>query len=229
MPVCSLVSVMRVLVADDHPLFRSALVSLVTRIQPDAVIHEADNFAAVLARLADGADYDLLLLDLRMPGGDANATLQHLHRSHPRIPIVIVSASDHSWDVQHALDAGAVGFISKSVSEARLRESLTRILAGELPENDAAALVANGEIDSTSPTVLADGHGLTARQREVLALICAGQSNKEIARQLGVSVGTVKLHVCAVLEALDVDNRTQAVVKARNLSLNHGTDPAGRQ
>jgi DNA-binding NarL/FixJ family response regulator len=220
---------MRVLVADDHPLFRSALVNLVTRIQPAAVIHEADTFAAVLARLADGDDYDLLLLDLRMPGGDATATLQHLHRSHPRVPIVIVSASDHSWDVQHALDAGAVGFISKSVSEASLRESLTRILAGDLPAYDAAALIASGDIDHPSPASLADGHSLTARQREVLALMCAGQSNKEIARRLGVSVGTVKLHVCAVLEALDVDNRTQAVVKAQALALHHGNDAAGRQ
>lgn len=206
---------MRVLIADDHPLFRTALVGLVTRIDPGVIVHEADSFAAVLDRLGEGQEYDLMLLDLRMPGGNAIATLQHLHRRHPQTPIVIVSASDHEWDVQHALNAGAVGFVSKSVPETRLRESLTRLLAGEVPTDAGDVVVASPAADRRAPLGLADGQVLTARQREVLTLMCAGQSNKEIARTLGVSVGTVKLHVCAILEALDVDNRTQAVLKDR--------------
>jgi DNA-binding NarL/FixJ family response regulator len=203
---------MRILVADDHPLFRDALARLVVRIEPAAVVREADSHAAVQALLAENADYDLMLLDLRMPGGDAGETVKRLHQDFPGIPIVIISAADHAWDVRRALQAGALGFISKSVSEASLRDSLARILTGELPgDRDVPAF--------TDVTAIMPEHRpeLTTRQREVLQLMCDGESNKQIARKLELKVGTVKLHVCAILQALNVANRTQAVLKAHAL------------
>ncbi|MFO1435877.1 MAG: response regulator transcription factor [Gammaproteobacteria bacterium] len=204
---------MRILVADDHPLFRDALARLVARIEPTATVHEADSHAAVRARLAEDSDYDLMLLDLRMPGGDAGDTVKRLHQEFPRVPIIVVSASDHAWDIRQAIQSGALGFISKSVSEASLRDSLTRVLAGELP-GDGNALTFT-DVDTT----LQPEHRpeLTTRQRQVLQLMCDGESNKQIARKLELTVGTVKLHVCAILQALNVANRTQAVLKAHEL------------
>lgn len=204
----------RILIADDHPLYRDALLRMVQRLLGDATVHEADSYGGVLARLAADANYDLLLLDLHMPGADAYEALQHLHNRHPGVPIVIVSASDSAWDVRRVLQAGAVGYLSKAVSPDGMQASLLRVLRGELPLNGDTAFNMTA---TPHPPIEADPLGLTPRQRQVFALICAGEPNKLIARKLGVTAGTVKLHVGAILQALQVENRTQAVIKARAL------------
>lgn len=206
---------MRILVADDHPLYRDAMSRLVARVFETAAVTEADSYDAVLRHLDVDRDFDLVLVDLRMPGGDSHEMLRHLHVRHPQVPIVVVSGAEHAWDARRALQAGAVGFISKSVPEPQMRASLERIVAGDSPFQDLPAPATPAAAGGTH----AHGRGieLTPRQQQVLELICAGESNKRIARRLGLSVGTVKLHVCAILQALDVESRTQAVVKAHSL------------
>lgn len=206
---------MRILVADDHPLYRDAMARLIARVFDAATVIEADSYDAVLKLLAVDRDFDLLLVDLRMPGGDSYEMLRHLHQGHPQLPIVVVSAAEHAWDARRAMQAGAVGFISKSVSEEQMCASLERILAGDAPLDELPAAAPRPHPDGTRART--DNTELTPRQRQVLELICAGESNKRIARRLGLTVGTVKLHVCAILQALDVESRTQAAVKAHNI------------
>ncbi len=213
---------MRVLVADDHPLFRDALARLVARVFQTAAVTEADSYDAVLRHLDVYPDFDLVLVDLRMPGGDSHEMLRRLHVRHPQVPIVVVSGAEHAWEARRALQAGAVGYLSKSVPEPQMRASLERIVAGEAPLQEPASPAMPVAAGGTPSHVR--GIELTPRQQQVLELICAGESNKLIARRLGLSVGTVKLHVCAILQALEVESRTQAVVKAH--ALGHASPPA---
>ncbi len=206
---------MRILAADDHPLYRDAMARLIARVFDAATVIEADTYDAVLNLLAVDREFDLLLVDLRMPGGDSYEMLRHLHLDHPQLPIVVVSAAEHAWDVRRAMHAGAVGFISKSASEQQMCESLERTLRGDAPLEELPASGSRPQSDRVHAS--GENAELTPRQRQVLELICAGESNKRIARRLGLTVGTVKLHVCAILQALDVESRTQAAVKAHNM------------
>ena len=195
---------MRILVADDHPLYRDAISRLLLELDPDAEVASAESLEAVRAALASDSPADLLLIDLRMPGSEGFPSIAALHRDHPGVPIFVVSGSDNPLDPTRARSAGTLGFLSKSATPETMRLTLAALLDGSW---EPLAL-------QTEPSI-----HLTPRQLDVLQGMAAGQPNKRIALNLGLVEGTVKLHVAAVLDALGAANRTQAVIRAQELGL----------
>ena len=207
---------MKILVADDHALFREGLGYVLRGLgEPVETLHAHDGAAAL--ELAEAhPDLDLVLLDLAMPGIDGLAGLRLLRARYPAMPVVILSGSEEPADVRLALDAGALGFISKSSSADVMLSALRLVLSGGLyvppsyleRTQGMAVPIAASSVDSL---------GLTPRQLDVLRLLGRGHSNKEIARILELAEGTVKLHISAILRTLGVHNRTRAVVAAARL------------
>ncbi|EWS56317.1 MULTISPECIES: response regulator transcription factor [unclassified Methylibium] len=204
---------MHIIVADDHPLFRDALVRLVQQVAPAAEVLEAANAAEVTAALAQAPDAELLLLDLRMPGAQGAASVARWRAEHPGVPIVVVSGSQSAIEAREVLAAGAHGCLRKSTPPELMLDVLAGLLDGS--GIDHPALTSSAE----TPPVAAAPAGLTPRQAEVLVWLGTGASNKYIARALGLAEGTVKLHVAAVLHVLDARNRTEAVARAREMGL----------
>lgn len=220
---------MKILIVDDHPLIREALRHVLTALDAKFDLIEAENGAAALAAVDGNPDLDLVLLDLALPDVDGFDALAQLRERHPGVPIVVLSASDQFDTVTRAIDAGAMGFIPKTSSNQLLLDALRQVLSGRVylpadvlhrhqgtPEQTlqlAAAARRNGE--ALEPRDI----GLTARQAEVLALLVEGQPNKLICRGLELAEGTVKIHVTAILKALNVANRTQAVIAVGKLGL----------
>ena len=210
---------MKILIADDHELFRDGLRHVLDQLGGSLVIVEASDFQQAIQAVEREQDIDIVLLDLSMPGMAWNEGLQRLRELLPQqSPIIILSASDDRRHVLQAVNLGAAGFIPKTSSSRVMLSALKLVLSGGvyLPP----ALLEQGGGSDSGP--LANEHAvsfLTPRQREVLALLGQGKSNKEIARVLQLAEGTVKLHVTAILKALNVNNRTRAVVAASQLGL----------
>jgi DNA-binding NarL/FixJ family response regulator len=205
---------MRILVADDHALVREGLVHTLSELDPAAEIIEADSAEAVYAVLAGGATFDLALLDLFMPGVEGFDLLTTVCDRMPDLPVVVLSASEDSSHVRKAIDCGASGYVPKSSGRDVMLSALRLVLAGGvyLPPTTLAGGAEGAPAPVAAHLLLGS---LTPRQREVLRLLGAGLSNKEIARQLGLSENTIKIHVTAILRSLQVSNRTAAVVLAR--------------
>ncbi len=215
---------MRILLVDDHTLFREALLHVLRQFDSAAVVIEAATAREAIRLAAHYHDLDLILLDLTLPGFNGLSALPELHELRPTVPLVILSASEDAADVRQALAAGAMGYVPKSSNSREMITALRLVLAGEvyvapamlvalesLEATSAQAAGAVGEEDSVD--------GLTPRQLEVLRLMAQGLSNKGICKRLNVAEGTVKLHVTAVLRALDAGNRTQAVIEATRRGL----------
>lgn len=201
----------RVLIADDHPLFREALRQVVATCLPDHAICEASTLEEAMAA-ARGDDFDLILLDIHMPGMNGFNGLIALRNHVPATPVVVVSAQEDRETVRQAMTLGASGFIPKSVEREQMTRAVNCVLAGDvfLPKEQTAG----GKDDDD----LRDGYAaLTAQQRKVLELLALGMSNKVIAYELDVTEGTVKAHVSAILTKLKVSSRTQAVLNASTL------------
>lgn len=207
---------MKVLVADDHALIREAFRHLLAELDRDAVVLEAGDCAGTHRLLEEHPDVDLVLLDLRLPGPGGLATLEKLRSDNPSLPVVVVSALEDPGTVRAALARGAMGFIPKSSSNDLMLSALRLVLSGgrylppEILSADSAA---------SSPPASMDEVRLTDRQRDVLALMIQGKSNKHICRELGLAEATVKIHVTAILRALKVASRAQAIVAANQLGL----------
>lgn len=217
---------MKVLLVDDHPLVLSALQAVIESLGPNMQVVGAASGAEARDAFQQGSRFDLILLDLSL--GDANGfdVLADLRRAHPEVPVVVVSASERAADVIRAIDLGAMGFVPKRSSEGGLREALRMVLAGGLyvPPSILGVDLAAADFGDTrvlGAAALPDPHqriprlddlGLTPRQFEVLQHLLKGLPNKLIARELRLSVETVKDHVAAVLRALGVSSRTQAVL-----------------
>jgi len=204
---------MKVLLADDHALFREG-VRLVLESLVDGVIEviEANDYPQALAVVRANPGIEIGLVDLNMPGMDGFSGIEALKRSAPDMHLVVVSASEDANDIRRALSAGASGYIGKSSSSSAMVSGIRSVLAGETFVSPPVELPAVG-------TQLIEGgidlkSVLTPRQRDVLAMLRQGKSNKEIARDLGLAEITVKLHVTAILRALGVENRTQAAILA---------------
>ena len=204
----------RCLIADDHPLLRDALVRLLRAVVPGADIAEAADLAGVEA-LLQGPTPQLLLVDLHMPGMGGVVGVRRLRRLWPALPLVVVSAEQDAGVIRAVCAAGAVAFLPKSEAPAVMQQVLRLVLEGGscLPGQALADLRPGAAPPGAGAT------GLTPRQRDVLRALMRGAPNKEIARELGLGEGTVKIHVAAVLRALRARNRTEAVVAARALGL----------
>jgi len=211
---------MKILVIDDHPLVRDAMAHLVAHLGGDVDVLEAPDCAAGLALARAHADIDLVLLDLNLPGLRGIPALERFRREHPAAPVVIVSAFRNRDTVNDAIRRGAMGFIPKSSSRQTIVNALRLVLSGSVyvPPEAAADSVAD-EAPALAHAANAADLGLTARQGQVLALLMKGRSNKEICRELGLAERTVKAHMSAVLNALKVSSRTQAVIAAGKLGL----------
>jgi len=200
----------RIVITDDHPLFRGALRHAVRSLLPDAEIVEAGGLEELTATLAREHRVDLILLDLTMPGVQGFSGLVFLRAQHPEIPVVIVSANDDPVVIRRALDFGASGFIPKSLESDQIRAAMQAVLAGDSwapPDVDLGASE-DGEVADLMRRLST----LTPQQLRVLMMLSEGLLNKQIAYELGVSEATVKAHVSAVLQKLGVDSRTQAVI-----------------
>jgi len=198
-------------IADDHPLFRGALKEALAGVGDVAAIHEAGDFESAKALVLANEDVDLLLLDLSMPGASGLSGLISLRGIHPTVPVVVVSAHDDPVTIRRALDLGASGFISKSASMEEIRAAVRTVLAGNIAAPVGMDL--GIERDPEISDLIRRLHALTPQQTRVLGMIAEGLLNKQIAYELGVSEATVKAHVSAILQKLDVDSRTQAVIR----------------
>jgi len=204
---------MNILIADDHPLFREALRQLIKQTARDAVITEASTYPKLDQLLNEAASsLDILLMDLDMPGGNAYDSIADIHQRFPTLPIIVITGSDSAEVTRMAISRGAVGFLPKSLDGHSLQSALENIFSGGMSVIPPA-------INNGDPGLPRYHHPLckklTERQLQVLGLICAGDTNKMIARKLELTEGTVKLHVRAILQSLGVNNRTQAVAIAR--------------
>ncbi|WP_010219165.1 response regulator transcription factor [Sphingomonas sp. PAMC 26621] len=199
-----------ILIADDHPLFRQALKLAVARAAPDAVVIEAGQLGEAAAAARGAARLDLILLDLRMPGSEGLAGVALLHAERPDTPIVVISSADEAVTAPRVRAYGAVGFVSKTADLATLEAAVARALAGE---RDALGEALPS--DAVSKRVAS----LTPTELKVLLGVIAGRLNKQVAFDLGISEGTVKGHMTAILRKLGVQNRTQAVLAARAMDV----------
>jgi DNA-binding NarL/FixJ family response regulator len=205
----------RVIIVDDHPLFRAALKQALSGAFKGIKLDEAGTLDAVTERLDRDSDVDLVLLDLKMPGVQGLSGLMFLRAQYPAVPITIVSASDEPPIIRRALDLGASGFIPKSLAVEDMRKAIAAILAGDVwaPEGINSAIASDNEGDALAQRIAM----LTPQQMRVLMMLKEGLLNKQIAFQLGVSEATVKAHVSAILQKLDVASRTQAVIAASRI------------
>ncbi len=214
---------MKFLLIDDHALIREALSSVLRELRSDAVVLEAANCRLGMDLIRQHDDLSLILLDLRLPDRDGFDMLTELRESHPAVGVVMLSAFNDRDNVVRALDQGALGFISKTSSRDVLLGALRLVLAGGVyippeilgsaaPSTRIPAAVPAGQQPASAPRPSPADLGLTERQVDVLALMMQGKSNKLICRALDLAEPTVKNHVSAILKALQVSNRTEAVL-----------------
>jgi len=207
---------MKILIADDHALFREGLRHVLLQLGAGVTVIEAPNCEQALSLSALNPDLDLALLDLKMPGMDGFEAMSLLLERSPALPIVVLSSSEDPADMQRALEAGAMGFISKSETAQVILSALRLVLSGGIYV--PPALVRESAIRAQSHASAASSR-LTPRQLGVLSLVVQGKSNKMIARELDLSEATVKVHVSAIMKALDAVNRTQVAMTAKKLGL----------
>ena len=219
---------MKILIADDHELFLKGLEIVLTDFNSDAELVKAKNYSEMLNIINKDQSFDLILTDLDMPGAIWLEALKEIHQKLPETPIIILSAVFEKEIVQKTLDLGASGYIPKTSSNAVILSAINLVLSGALyipaellTESSDANLNDLKKIEIASENIdLKDKIKiLSPRQLDVLKLIAEGKSNKQIAFELGLTEGTVKLHVTAILKILNVYNRTGAVAQANNLGL----------
>jgi DNA-binding NarL/FixJ family response regulator len=205
----------RLVIADDHPLFRGALREAVAGLFDQVEISEAGSFDDVAALLDRGGEVDLILLDLTMPGVRGFSGLMYLRAQYPSIPIVVVSANDDPAVIRRCMDFGALGFIPKTLGIDTIRGAIACVFEGGIwtpPDIDLGA-----GSDSGTADLMARLASLTPQQVRVLMMLSEGLLNKQIAYELNVSEATVKAHVSAILQKLGVESRTQAVIAASKI------------
>lgn len=207
----------RFLIVDDHPLFREALQLAIQSAYPEAEIVEASSIAAAQTALASEAPFDLLLLDLTLPGTRGFDGLIELRATRPKQPILVVSAHEDPRIVHEAMTCGAAGYISKSVKKRDLAEAIQDVMAGlvVLPKGYTPPPANGGASRETN--LAARVASLTRQQLRVLQMVRQGMLNKQIAHELGVGETTIKAHVSEIMRKLNVVSRTQAVIEVARL------------
>jgi DNA-binding NarL/FixJ family response regulator len=205
----------RLVIADDHPLFRGAMREAVSGLLEQVDIAEAGSFDEVAELLERGGDVDLILLDLTMPGVRGFSGLMYMRAQYPSVPVIVVSANDDPAAIRRCMEFGASGFIPKTLGVDAMRAAISRILNGGVwtpPDVDLS-----GGSDTEAAELMARMATLTPQQVRVLMMLSEGLLNKQIAYQLSVSEATVKAHVSAILQKLGVESRTQAVIAAAKI------------
>ena len=197
---------MKILIADDHELYRDALSILVQRIDEPTEIHLSSSYNDLLEQAKASDNWDLMLVDLNMPGLSYYEGIAQLSKHHPNTPIIVVTSSADPKDSQRALKAGALGYMSKAMTSDDMLNAIKLMLSSGISIHPNHPTTPESSLDD-----------LTPRQREVLTLLCNGESNKRIALNLHLSEHTVKLHIRAILQALNAENRTQAVIITKQL------------
>jgi DNA-binding NarL/FixJ family response regulator len=204
-----------IVIADDHPLFRGALRLAVGRLLPSSEVIEAGGLDELTATLERKREVDLVLLDLTMPGVQGFSGLLYLRAQFPDVPVVIVSAHDDAAVIRRAMQFGASGFIPKSLDTDGIGAALRTILSGDTWTPPDVELGGTDDVETSE--LVQRLASLTPQQVRVLMMLSEGLLNKQIAYELGVSEATVKAHVSAVLQKLNVDSRTQAVIAASKI------------
>ncbi|EIK71352.1 DNA-binding response regulator, LuxR family [Pseudomonas synxantha BG33R] len=192
----------RIIIADDHPMFREGMARTVRRLLPDAQVQEAGDLATVNALLCEASEVDTLILDLRFPGLTCISQLAELRQQLRRTTLIVVSMVDDPALIEQVMALGADGFIGKNIAPDDIGQALLAIRNGEVLVKFAP-----------SGLLPLDTHTLTTRQQEVLRLIAQGKTNKEIAKALDISPFTVRIHVSSLLRSLNVPSRAAAAVK----------------
>ncbi|CRM55270.1 MULTISPECIES: LuxR C-terminal-related transcriptional regulator [Pseudomonas] len=192
----------RIIIADDHPMFREGMLRTVQRLLPEAVVQEAGDLDGVHALLREDGEIDTLILDLRFPGLTCLSQLAELRQQLRRTTLIVVSMVDDPALIDQVMALGADGFIGENIAPDEIGQALLAIREGEVLVKFAP-----------SGLLPLDTHTLTARQHDVLRLIAQGKTNKEIAKALDISPFTVRIHVSSLLRALDVPSRAAAAVK----------------
>jgi DNA-binding NarL/FixJ family response regulator len=209
----------KILIVDNHPLFRTTLKRAIVAAGANCEFFEADSVGSLLDTLEQHPHIDLLLLDLNLPGAYGFCLLAHLRGSRPELPVIAVSGMDDLRTVRRAFSFGAKGFVAKSADAGTIGRHVTSVLRGE--QVAAAGLMADGEPENDIAALdlakrLAQ---LTAQQFRVFGMLSSGRFNKQIAHELKITEGTVKAHMTAILRKLGAANRTQAVLLAGRLLL----------
>lgn len=203
---------MKILLADDHKLVRAGLVLVLKQMQNGVELLEAGTGREAISLVDAHTDIDLVLMDLDLPDGTGLEALTAIHAKYAALPVVILSAMEDQAMVSRAMELGARGFIPKTASGEMMVNSLRLVLSGGVCLPPGYGEMARGEGNGALPS-------LTQRQLEVLRLMAQGNSNKEIARDLGISENTVRVHISAIISALDATNRTEAAYSATRLGL----------
>jgi DNA-binding NarL/FixJ family response regulator len=209
----------RVVIADDHPLFRGALREAVSGLVDRMDIAEAGTFDEVTELLERGGEVDLILLDLTMPGVRGFSGLMCLRAQYPSVPVVVVSANEDPSVIRRCMDFGASGFIPKTLGVEAMRAAVAGVLKGGIWTPPDVNL--DGGSDKQAADLIARLATLTPQQVRVLMMLSEGLLNKQIAYELAVSEATVKAHVSAILQKLGVESRTQAVIAAAKIEVGH--------
>lgn len=209
---------MKILLADDHPLFREGVKPVLEKLDPDAEVIEAVDFPSAFEAMRCNGEVDLVLMDLYMPGMPGIDGVIRFRAMFPDTPLVVLSASEQLEDMQKPLAAGALGYISKSSPSDIILSALRQVLAGVvytppgLLDNDSPSRAAASSPSKRHPA-------LSGRHIQVLRHLAKGASNRQIGEALDVTEGTIKLHVAAIFRILKVNNRTEAVLVAQKMGL----------
>jgi DNA-binding NarL/FixJ family response regulator len=199
----------RIIIADDHPLFRAALRQTLSGV----TVEEAGDLAALSAALESDRDCDLVLLDLNMPGAHGFSGLLLLRAQYPEVPVMVISAVEDPKVIRRTFELGAAGYLPKSVGPADIRAAIDTVLKGEVYVPAGVNLATDDEQTAFVRRLST----LTPQQIRVLMMLSDGLMNKQIAYELSISEATVKAHVSSILQKLDVDSRTQAVIAASRI------------
>ncbi|CCD98345.1 response regulator transcription factor [Bradyrhizobium sp. STM 3809] len=204
----------RLLIVEDHPLFREALENAIRVALPEAEMREATSIDKAIDVLSSPPRFDLILLDLSTPGTTGLSGVIRLRKAAPRTPILVVSAHQDSRLVAHVLALGVAGYVSKSSSKEQLAEAIDSVLRGDVAVQGGAPA---RRTRSPAQDLLKRLHELTPQQLRVLDQIRCGLQNKQIAYELGISETTVKVHVSDILRKLQVASRTQAIIEMEKI------------